>query len=478
MLRGVGFRSGNYHDTNGLLPLTARRRWRARRPTPPSTPRRSSRSGWPRANYFGALGGERTHVADPHSGAVPQLPRGIDPTTGLSPTTPSAPTSHLGFRLFYSGARARTSTGTAGSRRSPDASPTSGAPSTPTAVIVFGVRATGDPSAGVQQVWVTWTGGPDSTARGDWSSRRPGAGRPRLDALDRHPDRTTCAGRTATTPVPGAGRQRRGRRRPRHLRGRRLPSGRLRRPRHLRRRSSPRSRRDDSPLGVTATVTDTPAAPIADRRVVLRRSSRTARSSTASRDDRRNGHVASASAGRRRCRSAPSRWSPTSSTPRAPSPTRPSSTSTPPDWPRRRTPRPPPSGSPRRSSTSATSRGGPSDHVDGARAALPSTPQLTTHRHRWSDRAPTHRSTGGPVRALRARPAARRRRRLIRPVRLRARRTHHRRSRPDPTIGRTAPRARPCRDARGAVIGGGHLPRDPPRRRARLRARFARAQRR
>ncbi len=27
--------------------------------------------------------------------------------------------------------------------------------------VTFSATATGDPSAGVQQVWVTWTGGPD-----------------------------------------------------------------------------------------------------------------------------------------------------------------------------------------------------------------------------------------------------------------------------------------------------------------------------
>ena len=34
----------------------------------------------------------------------------------------------------------------------------------------FSVRATGDPSAGVQSVWVTWTGGPGDDGKGEWKS--------------------------------------------------------------------------------------------------------------------------------------------------------------------------------------------------------------------------------------------------------------------------------------------------------------------
>ena len=67
MLRGVGFRSGEYTDDTGVIPVTDAPAIEGS--TPNST--FESDAFFPQrlitANYFGTLGGERPDLADPHA---------------------------------------------------------------------------------------------------------------------------------------------------------------------------------------------------------------------------------------------------------------------------------------------------------------------------------------------------------------------------------------------------------------------------
>ena len=145
VLRGIGFRGGSYIDET-LIPLTGA-------PADPDKQIRGIHRGFASPvffpmrlatpNYFGALSGGSTEPPD-HARAAPR-DRSERRSAILRKYT------QLDLRLFYSdytGASAK-----------------SGAP-TITSVnavvaggnVTFSARAFGDPSAGMQQVWVTYTG--------------------------------------------------------------------------------------------------------------------------------------------------------------------------------------------------------------------------------------------------------------------------------------------------------------------------------
>ena len=183
-LRGVGFRSGTYVDTGGTTPLTAA----------PATELRgihgpfSSDVFFPTqpwsVNYFDALDGGSTFL---HTTPVQHRSE--------SPTMTRREFSNLGLQLFYSGNVTSYCPGTFPLLPTPPpcapgpggpvraVTPALAAPPTITGVetsfadgdLTFKARVIGDPFAGIQAVWVTWTIPPALGQPGEWapSTSRP-----------------------------------------------------------------------------------------------------------------------------------------------------------------------------------------------------------------------------------------------------------------------------------------------------------------
>jgi hypothetical protein len=165
VLRGVGFRSGTYADTTGTTPLTG---------TPAtelgSTPTTfSSAAFFPQTlwnpNYFGSL-------ANPASGetSLALTPVQYRSDAGGASTDTQRTYSNLGLSLYYSNNIA-----TYGSNTPALAAPPTISQVTSTVnadgSITFSARVTGDPSAGIQDAWVTYTGDTSGDALyGSWQS--------------------------------------------------------------------------------------------------------------------------------------------------------------------------------------------------------------------------------------------------------------------------------------------------------------------
>jgi hypothetical protein len=172
VLRGVGFRSGTYKQTSGTYPLTGAPAIEGS--TPNSTfesdtffPQRLST-----VNYFGALrgNGRTTLVLNPGQYRTEPKPTGVSDDDWV-PTNTLRDYTSLGMQLFYAPTGLSVPAG--------QSDPTLAAPpgisevrgTASGGVVTFSTRVTGDPSAGVQKVWVTWTSGPDaSTGLGAWDS--------------------------------------------------------------------------------------------------------------------------------------------------------------------------------------------------------------------------------------------------------------------------------------------------------------------
>ena len=155
VLRGIGFRGGSYTDET-LIPLTGA-------PADPDKQLRGIHRGFASPvffpmrlatpNYFGALSGGSTNLL-----ITPAQHRGTGANDGSAVMRRY---SSLDLRLFYSDYVG--------------ASAASGAP-TITSVnavvaggfVTFSARAFGDPSAGMQQVWVTYTG--QASTPNTWTS--------------------------------------------------------------------------------------------------------------------------------------------------------------------------------------------------------------------------------------------------------------------------------------------------------------------
>ncbi len=181
-LRGVGFRSGTYTDELGTTPLTAAPATELRGihapffadvffPTQTWTP-----------NYFDALG--------PGGGDTRLLVTPVQHRSE-SPTMTRRVFSDLDFQLFYSGNVASYCPGTTPLALAPcppgpfgqptfAATPALSAPPTisgvttsfdeDTRILTFNARVVGDPVAGIQTVWVTWTIPPVAGLTGFWDS--------------------------------------------------------------------------------------------------------------------------------------------------------------------------------------------------------------------------------------------------------------------------------------------------------------------
>ena len=167
VLRGVGFWSGDYADTSGVLPLTGAPAIEG------STPNSTFESAqfFPQrlatVNYFGALGssGRTSLILNPAQYKS-------DPNAGQQtiPTNTVRKFTNLGMRLFYTPTNLAVPAG--------QSDPTLAAPpaigdvtgTVLNGVVTFSARVTGDPVAGVQQVWVTWTGQQGGAGHGQWRS--------------------------------------------------------------------------------------------------------------------------------------------------------------------------------------------------------------------------------------------------------------------------------------------------------------------
>ena len=160
-LRGVGFRSGTYTDAGGIIPLTGA----------PTTEQNglhtsfSSPSYFPQnlfsVNYFDAIGGTggtgRTNVI-----LTPAQYKSDSATTNTQRTY-----RDIGLRLFYSSNTKKYGGNTPALAQAPSISQVSSKVNGND--VTISAHVTGDPSAGIQQVWTTYTGeaGP---YHGAWAS--------------------------------------------------------------------------------------------------------------------------------------------------------------------------------------------------------------------------------------------------------------------------------------------------------------------
>jgi hypothetical protein len=166
VLRGVGFWSGDYEDTPGLLPLTGAPAIEGS--TPNST--FESEHFFPQrlatANYFGALGesGRTSLILNPAQYKT-------DPDSqGVFPRNIERDYSNLEMRLFYSPVDLDVPAGQSDPRLAAPPAISDVTGTVLDGVVTFSARVTGDPGAGVQQVWVTWTGQQGGELHGQWRS--------------------------------------------------------------------------------------------------------------------------------------------------------------------------------------------------------------------------------------------------------------------------------------------------------------------
>ncbi|HLF27899.1 MAG TPA: DUF642 domain-containing protein [Anaerolineae bacterium] len=162
VLRGIGFRGGSYTDLPDVLPLTGAATTEIRGVHPPFF------SGifypvrlWS-ANYFGVLATGSNEAA-----------RLIVTPAHYRSSAPDSITGTLryfddiDFRLYYSDNLTQFETSGNTPALSAPPSIVNVSAITDTTSVTFRVDVTGDPSAGIQEVWVTYTGGPFA---GQWQS--------------------------------------------------------------------------------------------------------------------------------------------------------------------------------------------------------------------------------------------------------------------------------------------------------------------
>ncbi|QIK66203.1 hypothetical protein G7072_07450 [Nocardioides sp. HDW12B] len=170
VLRGVGFVSGTYRDDTRKVPLTGAPAVES------STPHTGFESlvSFPQRlatpNYFDTLvrssGAGRTSLVLTPAQYRTEAASADDTV----PTNSRRAYSRMGFRLFYANG-AETFAGNAPFQAAaPSISDVSG--TTVGRSVTVSARVTGDPSAGVQEAWLTWTGeNPGDTGHGRWQSR-------------------------------------------------------------------------------------------------------------------------------------------------------------------------------------------------------------------------------------------------------------------------------------------------------------------
>ncbi len=163
VLRGVGFRGGAFSDTNGILPLTGAATTEVRGVHPPFLASFFYPAQFWRVNYYDALANEEglTRLA-----LTPAQYRSSGPA---SITGTMRQFSRVDFRLYYSDYTEESAV--SGNKPALAAPP---AISDVTAVadngnLIISARVVGDPSAGIQEVWVTYTA-PNGPFAGQWQS--------------------------------------------------------------------------------------------------------------------------------------------------------------------------------------------------------------------------------------------------------------------------------------------------------------------
>ncbi len=163
VLRGVGFRSGTYSDQAGVLPLTGA----------PTTEQNNLHTSFGSAAFFPqrlATVNYFDDLATTGSGGTTRLITTAAQYRSDGPTTETDTErtySHLGLSLFYSKNTQTYGQNTPALSAPPSISAVTGTPSP--AGIAISAHVTGDPSAGIQQVWVTYTG-EAGTFQGTWDS--------------------------------------------------------------------------------------------------------------------------------------------------------------------------------------------------------------------------------------------------------------------------------------------------------------------
>ena len=186
VLRGVGFVSGTYTDTPGVTPLTGA----------PTTEQNGVHTSFASSvffpqklatvNYFDALGGSgaagRTRLI-----TTPAQYRS-DP--GSMSTDTERAYSHVGLQLFYSANTKTYGSNTPALAAPPSISGVSDTGPLDGSAVTLRAHVTGDPSAGVQEAWVTYTA-ESGPLHGQWQS---------VNLIQDQTDSTLW---TATFPLPG-----------------------------------------------------------------------------------------------------------------------------------------------------------------------------------------------------------------------------------------------------------------------------------
>jgi hypothetical protein len=182
-LRGVGFRSGTYTDVSGVTPLTGAPATELNGVHSPFISSAFFPSRLWSVNYFGGLtGGAASTLLD----LTPAQYKSDGPT---SQTDVERTFSGVTLRLYYSG---NTTTYDGGTQPALAAAPTISRVDA-TVVggkVLFSLHVVGDPNAGIQEVWVTYTGvDHPAGATGEWES---------LDLTQDPADSTLWTGTTPT----------------------------------------------------------------------------------------------------------------------------------------------------------------------------------------------------------------------------------------------------------------------------------------
>ncbi|MCP5011148.1 MAG: hypothetical protein GY942_14300, partial [Aestuariibacter sp.] len=159
-LRGVGFRGGAFTDSGNVLPLTGAATTEIRGVHPPFV----SSTFYPvlpwQVNYFDALNGGDTRLA--------AFPAQYKSDGAISPTGTLRQFANMEFRLFYSDYTTTSAvSGNAPALAAPPAIANVSA-DVDNGIVTFSARVVGDPAAGIQEVWVTFTG--DADFSGAWQS--------------------------------------------------------------------------------------------------------------------------------------------------------------------------------------------------------------------------------------------------------------------------------------------------------------------
>jgi len=161
VLRGVGLRSATYSDTDAITPLTAAAATEQSAAHVPFTSAAFYPNRLASPDYFGALAGGQTTL-----NITPAQYR----SDGSGLTDTERRYSQLGLQLFYSSNIGSYGPNTPALAAPPSISGVSAQAATDGSTVHVQVHVVGDPSAGIQQTWITYTGEAGSALHGAWQS--------------------------------------------------------------------------------------------------------------------------------------------------------------------------------------------------------------------------------------------------------------------------------------------------------------------